>query len=99
ATMRTGVAEGEWPAIAIAANEQCSLQKHDFFHAIAPKLIAGKSPVPEIEQHERVRGLRMRKFTVHGTQARVLQGAEPLKAVRLYRKPRAMAAGAEPWLC
>ncbi len=87
AAVRTGVAQGERFALAVAAQHEGRLQQCGFLKA-ATKLAAGHGAVPEAIEHQRVGGLALKFEISHGEQGRVAQ-----TTISQGRVPSSMGAG------
>jgi hypothetical protein len=62
AAVRTGVAQGERAADAIASDHERNLEQHGFIKLIAVRAISGQSAIPEAGEHQRVRRLALGGF-------------------------------------
>ena len=54
AAVRTGVAQGEGMARAVASDDERNLQQHGFVELVAVDAIRGQGTIPEAGEHERV---------------------------------------------
>ena len=69
AAVRTGIAQREGMAYAVASDDKRDLEQHGFAELVAVDAIGGQGPIPEASEHERVGRLALRRIEFgHGVE-------------------------------